>query len=338
MECVVHIGTEKTGTTSIQKTLDANAGRLEKAGIVWPPVLREGHDTRMICYVLDDETDDLRKRRRKLTTPEALERFRGQFEDRFRREIRRVSDPGTVLIVNEHLSRIRKPGEVARLRDFLARFFDSVRIVVYLRRQDRLLRSMYSQIVKVGSTRENVFPDHADPLHRKADFTTFNYRRITDLWAGVFGREALTVRVFERKALAEGDVVKDFFQTAGIAIPEGFKILRTNESLSPEAILTLRAINRHLPRKARGALGPLSGQLFSGSGMPVERAAAVELLSHFQADNDYVARTYLGREQLFDPIEDGEYPETVDAAALEVSPETMAWHFARLWESRSRKV
>ena len=38
MECVVHIGTEKTGTTSIQKTLDANAGRLEKAGIVWPPM------------------------------------------------------------------------------------------------------------------------------------------------------------------------------------------------------------------------------------------------------------------------------------------------------------
>ena len=62
MECVIHIGTEKTGTTSIQRTLDANAKLLLQEGVLWPAVLQRGQDPRITCYAMNDETIDLRKR------------------------------------------------------------------------------------------------------------------------------------------------------------------------------------------------------------------------------------------------------------------------------------
>lgn len=335
MECVIHIGTEKTGTTAIQRSLDAHVDLLLDTGILWPPVLRHGEDTSVACYAMDDATIDLRKRRRNLLTPEAIAAFRADFEERLLRERQAAPPDGRVLIVNEHLSRMREVSEVARLKALVTRFASRVRIVLYLRRQDRMMRSMYSQIIKIGSTREEVFPRFEQ--NTEGDFTTFNYRRIADLWAGVFGAAALQIRVFEPAQLAGGDVLRDFFRTAELPWPPGLQSLRVNESLSREALLSLRALNRHLPREARANLGPLSAGLFTGSGMPVARAEAQTFLSHFQQDNDEVARRYLGRAQLFEPIGDDEYPETVPPEQREVSADTVAWHFARLWEARTRK-
>ena len=158
MECVIHIGTEKTGTTSIQRTLDENAKLLLQEGIFWPPVLQKGQDPRIACYAMNDETIDLRKRRRKLITPEAISKFRTDLESRLTREAKAAPDARTMLIVNEHLSRLSQRSELERLQTFLGGFSSQIRIVLYLRRQDRMMRSMYSQVIKVGGTRENVFP------------------------------------------------------------------------------------------------------------------------------------------------------------------------------------
>lgn len=336
MDCVLHIGTEKTGTTSIQRTLDANAERLAQHGMVWPEMFHKGEDTRMVCYAMDDDTEDLRKRRRNLTTPEAIATYRAQFESRFAREIGPARPDGTVVIVNEHLSRMRNPSELARLKTFLERHFDDVRVVVYLRRQDRMMRSLYATVVRMGGTRRNVFPVPDGP-HAEA-FITFNYRRIVDLWAEAFGRAALSIRVFDPETLFGRDAVLDFFHTIGHDLPDGVVPLRMNESLSREALLTLRLLNRHLPREARGNLGPLSARLFAGSGMPVAQAEAAAFLAHFEADNDHVAQTYLGQPRLFAPIGPQEYPEHVDEADLQPHPDTMARIFAQLWEARVRRV
>lgn len=334
MDCVIHIGTEKTGTTSIQKTLDGNVDLLEQGGVLWPSVLRSGQDTRIACYAMDDDTVDLRKKRRKLLTPEAIATFRSAFEERLAREIKAAPDARTMLIVNEHLSRMRNPSELIRLRKLLEGVVDRFRIVVYLRRQDRMMRSMYSQVIKIGGTRENVFPVYE--AAKNNDFNTFNYRRIVDLWAGVFGADALDIRIFDRAHLVDGDVVADFFHAAGLERPEGLSPAKTNESLSREALLSLRELNRHLPREARGNITALSNQLFTGTGMPVARAEAAAFLGYFEQDNDDVARQYLDRDSLFDPIGDAEYPETLDPDALTVSVQTVAWHFAQLWEAKQK--
>ena len=336
MDCVIHIGTEKTGTTSIQRTLDANAKLLLQEGVLWPAVLQRGQDPRITCYAMNDETIDLRKRRFKLTTPAAISKFRIDFGNSLQQQLKAAPGARTMLIVNEHLSRMRAPAELERLKAFVDSFASRTRIVLYLRRQDRMMRSMYSQVIKIGGTRKNVFPTPNGP--NEGDFITFNYRRIADLWAGVFGRQALEIRVFERPLLVGNDVISDFFHTAGLTWPDGLQTVKTNESLSREALLSLRELNHYLPREARGNLGPLSGQLFAGEGMPVKRSKAEAFLEHFQQDNDYVARHYLDQPGLFAPIDASEYPDTVDPASLKVSPQTIAWHFARLWEAKHRKT
>ena len=58
-----------------------------------------------------------------------------------------------VVMSNEHCSsRLRDPAQVEYLRTFLSEFFDRIRILVYIRRQDDFLVSTYSTMVKTGRT------------------------------------------------------------------------------------------------------------------------------------------------------------------------------------------
>lgn len=331
MRCILHIGTEKTGTTAIQKALEKEKKLLRDSNAVYPSVFHRGNDPKIVCYAMENHSMDMRKRRYHLDNDAAIDRFR----DRLRRDMAEElkESPETTIIVNEHLSRLRELGELERLKQFLLEFFDEVKIILYLRRQDKLMKSMYSTVVKVGGVRSNVFPTW--PEHKAGDFTTFDYRRIVDLWCHVWGEDCVTIRTFDR--LLNGDVVADFMNFANIDVPEGKVFERQNESISYQAIHTLREINKHVPKELRGNLGPMSGRLFPGKGMPITRSEAIEFLSHFEEGNNYVARKYLSMERLFEPIGESAYPEHLDPSATTVSTPQMAEIFAKLWAEKVKQ-
>lgn len=331
MRCILHIGTEKTGTTAIQKALEKEKKLLRDSNTVYPSVFHRGNDPKIVCYAMENHSMDMRKRRYHLDNDAAIEGFR----DRLRRDMAEdlKESPETTIIVNEHLSRLREVGELERLKKFLLEFFDEVKIILYLRRQDKLMKSMYSTVVKVGGVRSNVFPTW--PEHKAGDFTTFDYRRIVDLWCHVWGEDCITIRTFDR--LLNGDVVADFMSFADIEVPDGKVFDRQNESISFQAIHTLREINKHIPREFRGNLGPMSGRLFPGKGVSVTRSEAAEFLSHFEEGNNYVARKYLSMERLFEPIGESEYPEYLDPSATTVSAPQMAEIFAKLWVEKVKQ-
>lgn len=58
MDLIIHIGTEKTGTTSIQNGLHANRDALTQAGI-YLPVSLGGHNPRQLAtYAMKDGRPD----------------------------------------------------------------------------------------------------------------------------------------------------------------------------------------------------------------------------------------------------------------------------------------
>jgi hypothetical protein len=129
---------------------------------------------------------------------------------------------------------------VARLRKFLEEFFESFHIVYYARRQDLLLASLHSTAVRSSGRMTDT-----DPLaaYRRRGRTFFDHLHICDTWAGAFGAESVTARVFEKQRMVGNDVVTDFASVIGLPLPEKYWKKRANSSVSLEALSTLIYLN-----------------------------------------------------------------------------------------------
>ncbi len=114
-----------------------------------------------------------------------------------------------------------------------------LRIVAYLRRQDKYLQSLYKQTVTGG---------------RRTDFETWrndrsyrgDYLGVVRAWANAFGREAIDIRPYDRGGRTV-DVVDDFVALLGIDDPDlTAKKTRAMHNPSPrrEILELLRALNQ----------------------------------------------------------------------------------------------
>jgi len=237
MRTVLHIGTHKTGTSSLQNFLSTNADILAGHGIHYGLGTRSGRNVNFIAA-------DIAGGRH-----EAARAFLEAAAD-----AARDADCDTLLLSAESLYAmtaffrllLEKPVEdywahehrcIETLRDLLPP--GEVRIIGYLRRQDRFLESLYNQYVKQppGYSRDiHAFIREARPVA--------NYARHLDAWTDVFGADALTVRVYEDVA----DTLIDDFLDQSLAMerdatfrPEGASV---NEQLPPDLLAFKRALNR----------------------------------------------------------------------------------------------
>lgn len=325
---ILQIGTEKTGTTTLQHFLASNRARLADRGLLYPRFCGELNHTGLAAYALDPDKEDELRHPFGACEAAQIEPMR----DRLRRAAgAELAGASTVILCNEHChSRLNRPSEIARLRDFLGAFFDDVRICVYLRRQDQVALSLYSTRLKSGGTGADILPrtGSQDPY--------FNYERSLALWAEAFGREAMHVRLFDRRSLAGGSIVSDFLAAWGLGAPASYQaVTDQNESITPVAQAYLRLLNgalKPLPQLPLEAVrGPIAQSLarhFPGRGARPARAAAQAFYAQYRASNEAVRRDYFpDRAQLFDEDFSG-YPEADELA--EIGPEALAAVAARL--------
>ncbi len=251
--CVLHIGFEKTGSTSIQAFLTDNIPRLREQGYFVPRSLSRGdgfcNHTRLAAYAIADHklTDDLRLHHG-VNCVSQTKSFREETTLRLDQEAEQATGCHTMLLSSEHLSsRTDEPGEIVRLKALLDGFCDDIKIVAYLRSQAELLPSIYNEAVKAGFHDLDLVPDFdACDERRWVTKRYFDYATILELWSGVFGRDHVMVRLFEPGALLFGDVVQDFLFSIHID-PSQFKgFQRLNQGLNQSAQRFLQGINRSL--------------------------------------------------------------------------------------------
>ncbi|NND89528.1 MAG: hypothetical protein HKN42_01590 [Granulosicoccus sp.] len=318
-KAILHIGTEKTGTTSIQKFLFQNRSRLLLSGNLFPATAGFISNQRLVVYGKNAPEADLAGPSLDVDDPVALAQWKEQFVQEHCAEImafhQRQAADSTVIYSSEHLqSRLTSVDEIKRIARLLRPMFDDLRIVVYLRRQDKYALSAHSTSVRGGDVKDFAFEaiDAAGPY--------YNYRKLLENWSEVFGEEALTVHIFERSRLCGGDVVSDFCRIAGIdndspglEMPEP-----ENEALSQTALAILRRFNSLAANDPRlNGLGKQQLRPFLiervqaiddewGRMLP-GRAQAISFHEHFAADNQWIADHWLegqGFDQSF-----SEYPE-----------------------------
>ena len=192
MKCFIHVGRHKTGTTSIQSTLQSNYDELARRGVLYPRAGREAGQRHFHHPIVDALLAD---------DGPAIARFRTELAD----EIAAV-EPHTAILSSEALSRESVGAHhLRRLKECVPS--DEVVAIVTLRRQDEMLLSRYAERVKVGVIR---WPYSIFDLERDI---VLDYDRITRELVEVFGRERVVVKLFET---VKRDLVGDFLRECGV--------------------------------------------------------------------------------------------------------------------------
>lgn len=152
MKAIVHIGAEKTGSTSIQEYLCQNKRQLNKAGFYYLQSAGAINSRALASYCTNDSKRDDYLNDRGIVSLEEKTEFKRDFLKNFRTEMESIPKYiHTVIISSEHLhSRTSSQEEVNAVYELLSPFFSKIKIVCYLREQLVTCTSLYSTAIKNG--------------------------------------------------------------------------------------------------------------------------------------------------------------------------------------------
>lgn len=182
---LLHIGANKTGTSSIQRMLVENSTALARAGWVYPEFHLQHCAHHPLAYALAGHP-----------TRGLARGWRGAFSQA-------TADPAKRYVISSELFFRNVPPQAA------ATLFppEQTRIVLYLREHLSYLASWYAQAVQERNLTAS-FDDYIRLFPQP--FEAFLKR-----WEAVYGAEAITLRPFRRDAFAGGDIRHDFLHQMG---------------------------------------------------------------------------------------------------------------------------
>ena len=265
MKCILHIGTEKTGTTLLQEWLYANQKALSAQKIYLSDML-EKPNNRLFPVFFQEEFDDWAMGKGISTQKEKQQLFDG-FLGRFSAEINQAAKNHDVFVItSEHLhSRIRKRKDIREIKGFTDQNFDDIKVVCYFRDQFDMGVSIYSTMLKGPSSVVAVesFLKETNPTNYY-----YNFLEIADNWSAVFGKNNCIYKIYDRNRFIDRDIRKDFLQEVSSKINMrklDFSLSSANESLTRLEAAAYPLINRHVPfwSSDGGGLNNLNQQIKS---------------------------------------------------------------------------
>lgn len=255
MKVFLHIGLEKTGTTTIQRTFVRNKEYFESIGFRYPVFNGEENHVALYNYAKTENVIDELRIYAGLKTADDVVDFRADF----RKELvnRLANYEGTVVFSNEHLSsRLSGPDALVRLKDLLSLISDDVTVVLYLRNIEDFVVSTYSTAVKCGETKS--IGDFCQ------DLSLFRYQfdKVITNWSSIFGADNLVIREFSRGELINADIFDDFASVIGMKYKKSELNLKSeNESLTHLQAEFLRRFNMREPLIKDGAYNKARGNI-----------------------------------------------------------------------------
>ena len=296
-DLVLHIGSGKTGTSSIQRLLGRNRDRLAELEWLYPESPSNNRD-RHARFGTFAQPDD------RILAQDALRREAHDTPARFRRALRRElldeitrSGARQVLLSDEVLYGSSEEA-IERVHRFARRASRRVRLVVYLRRQDDHLISRYQQVIKMGETRRLA------ERTRQVDFSApYDYHARLSSWRRVLAPDDFVVRRFEGDRFVGGSLYQDFFDACGLplAADDLRPVALQNESLDAEAVELLRLLNLYRVENEGANVGATTNRRFvvrlsrasSGPVLTLPESVLDPFMAGWQKSNSAVARDFL---------------------------------------------
>lgn len=303
---VLHIGANKTGSSAIQEFLRLNVEALARACVHVAPadLLPEGKISGQHIWLVEDALTNPREGARRIA--EQIDRLMTPLDDSAR-----------LLISAENLSNGK--GAEALFAEVAARH--NTRVVLYIRRQDELLLSSWQQWEsKVDA---DFWAWLVDCVGLRGD-----WRGVLQDWERIVPRTRITVRIFDRESLPDGDVIADFAQVLGLAdrLPE---FARPEAPVNPsftEAVVDFAKGNPLLFRDKHDnafydTVSQLTGDRYRRNSREsvISHAQRCAILRHYAESNEWVRQAYFpnSRPPLFTPPKPEDY-EALSGDTLEL--------------------
>jgi hypothetical protein len=234
---ILHIGMFKTGTSSIQATLDSNSEYLKSKGIYYSSRLHHHNFTFFPLFYEEPETlpdwqiqfdrEQAREKQRFY-----LDEWSAEFKEDFR-----------FFIISSENVTLWERAEIDKALDFLQPHFDQIKVVIYLRSFTSYLSSAVQQLVK------NAFSNKDLHTLLKEEIKFINYQELIQKWAEKLGDENIIVRNFRREFFKNNNLIDDFIDAVGISDIDPSQIvnIRVNESIGKHSVLLLNELNKKYP-------------------------------------------------------------------------------------------
>lgn len=222
---ILHVGSGKTGSTSIQSSLYLN-NKKNSSSLTFPPLLQYKNNQifRFAFCNLENTPSDIRSKY--LGDDEGYKKFQNDIKTSFERNTFGCEN---VIISSEFLF-LSSREEALNIKEYLNELgFDEIHIVMYLRDPASYYLSVAQQSVKNN--------------YRLPRLNNFGYNMIgaIDIWKSIQPK-SLTVKEFCRDTLLNHDVVIDFeayLATLGYSISLGSSAI-SNQTMSTEGCFFLQ--------------------------------------------------------------------------------------------------
>jgi hypothetical protein len=205
---VLHIGTNKTGSTALQTALGARPRLLGASRIrFYPGIYIPTNAVELHAAAMRPDRMTTAKRRFDIVADEAFSR---RIADHVRTFVDLCPQPRIVFSA-EGLSHLRYPDEI----EWLTRLFEgcNVQVVVYLRDKASFLASYRRAARRSARSGREDLKSHLD---LSDESWLADYDALLDAYAAGFGRSAITVRSYEADQKAFGGTVSSFVALLGI--------------------------------------------------------------------------------------------------------------------------
>ncbi len=271
MKAIVHIGAPKTGSSTIQEFLFKNTNALAVQGFRFRRNV-EGRGSQFeyplaALASIGKLLPGVEEQTRYSSTDPDIHKASGAAIEAELAANRACWTEPVALFSSEHIYPWMKSVKSIKALDVMFhRYFDHVTYILYIRNQDDLMVSEYSEILKRGSNLR---------LQALIDMGTIklDYELRVKLWLEAVGRDRFDLRLMEQGFLQDGDLVADYAIACGFSL-QGLKVPpRINESLSAPAAEALRGFNERIP------------QLLSDGRPNPLRVGLLDQLSRFSPDD-----------------------------------------------------
>ena len=297
---LLHIGTEKTGTTAWQAWLARQREPLDQLGYALPSSLGPTNHRKLptSCFDLDRIDDLVIRSGLSPATPAERQRTYAAWQQDFAAEVRQRPQH-TWLVSSEHCSsRLTSPSELVRLQRCLAALFAEITVLLVIREPMQTAISAWSTLVLNGGYPLEDLPPPDHPL--LAD--RCDHRALVQRWQPRF--PLLQLHTYQR------DVVQLLSRASGLpALPvEADPQQQHNSSLPHQAIVAIARLNRELPVYRGARLNPEREQRIGAiveahagePGFVPSAEQREQFKAHFAASSDWIQRRFFPeRSRLF---------------------------------------
>jgi len=290
---ILHVGTEKTGSTAIQKAASSAHAELLKAGWLLPASFGPTPHVRVTTAAVDFSERSALVRLLRLQNKKSQDALRNTLSADIADEIQKKR-PDTVLITDEHINvHLSSIQQLLRMRSFIEEFAQVDEVVLFFRRQDNFLAALISESIKLG--RFGIFdPENPKPVGNTRPYR-FSYQKIISNFEAAFRGARLVLKCYQENP--EYSTVREF---EGL-YPELKNRLREptqrqNSSLSAAVAMPLLIIGNQAFKNGNQELLlrwpeviAASQQLFPGSPWRLPKTKVTSFLEDFKSENEWIA-------------------------------------------------